>query len=115
NVKITDESANYTQIAIQGKKAAEILSKITTSHLSEIKTYWFQEGMLCDQVPALIARTGYTGEDGFEIYTSWDRGPEIWRKLIEVVASEGLKPCGLGARDTLRMEMKYPLYGNELT
>jgi aminomethyltransferase len=62
-----------------------------------------------------LARTGYTGEDGFEIYVPWEKGAEVWRALVEAGAPDGLRPCGLGARDTLRLEMKYPLYGNELT
>jgi len=62
-----------------------------------------------------MARTGYTGEDGFEIYVPWDAGPVVWKMLLEQGLPEGMKPCGLGARDTLRLEMKYPLYGNELS
>src|SRR6202035_343758 len=73
------------------------------------------ESTVLEQIPAIIARTGYTGEDGFEIYTPWEQGPAVWRALLEYGAREGLKPCGLGARDTLRLEMKYPLYGNELS
>jgi aminomethyltransferase len=110
---VTDESDKYTQIAIQGPKAAAILQKLTKIDLTPIKTYWFTEGAVLG-VPAIIARTGYTGEDGFEIYVAWDQGPVIWRGLVDAGLLEGLKPCGLGARDTLRLEMKYPLYGNEL-
>lgn len=112
---LTNQSANYTQIAIQGRKAQEILQSLTTTPLAPIKTYWFAEGMVLGSIPAVLARTGYTGEDGFEIYTPWERGPEVWRALLERGAPLGLKPCGLGARDTLRLEMKYPLYGNELS
>lgn len=112
---LTDESARYTQIAIQGREAQNILQKLTTTPLSGIKTYWFAEGTLLEQIPAILARTGYTGEDGFELYVPWEAGPEVWSALLEAGAPLGLKPCGLGARDTLRLEMKYPLYGHELT
>lgn len=114
DLQITNESPKYTQIAIQGRKAEKILSKITDTPLSSIRTYWFTEGSVLKNIPAVIARTGYTGEDGFEIYTPWDEGPKVWRALLEKGTPEGIKPCGLGARDTLRLEMKYPLYGNEL-
>jgi aminomethyltransferase len=113
--RLTNESARYTQIAIQGRKAQDILSQITEVPLSSIKTYWFIEGSILKTIPAIIARTGYTGEDGFEIYIPWEKGPEVWRALVEIGSPLGLKPCGLGARDTLRLEMKYPLYGNELS
>ena len=112
---LTHESRSYSQIAVQGPRAAEILQKITATDLSAIKTYWFAEGSVCDGVPAILARTGYTGEDGFEIYTAWEKGPEVWRALLEAGKPLGLVPCGLGARDTLRLEMKYPLYGHEIT
>lgn len=115
DLRVTNESAQYTQIAIQGQKAVSILKKITSCALDTIKTYWFSEGTVLGGIPALLARTGYTGEDGFEIYVSWEKGPEVWRALLEAGKNDGLKPCGLGARDTLRLEMKYPLYGNELT
>lgn len=111
---LTNESPRYTQIAVQGPRAAEIVQKITPIPLAPIKTYWFAEGPVCGQ-PAIIARTGYTGEDGFELYVPWDHGPEVWRALLAEGAPFGAKPCGLGARDTLRLEMKYPLYGHELT
>ena len=85
------------------------------SDLSAVKTYWFTEGTVCGDVPAILARTGYTGEDGFEIYVAWNEGPKVWRALMDAGKDLGIKPVGLGARDTLRLEMKYPLYGNELT
>lgn len=115
DLRITNESSKYTQIAVQGRKAQETLQKLTSANLASIKTYWFTEGTVLGGIPAILARTGYTGEDGFEIYVEWSRGPEIWRALLEAGAPFGVKACGLGARDTLRMEMKYPLYGNELT
>lgn len=113
--KIKNESAQYSQIALQGRFAEKVLQTLTDSPLSTVKTYWFLEGKVLGSIPAILARTGYTGEDGFEIYVPWDKGPEVWRALIEKGAPYGIKPCGLGARDTLRLEMKYALYGNELT
>jgi aminomethyltransferase len=113
--RLEDVSAKYTQIAIQGPKAAEILQKLTQTDLKPIGTYRFAEGKVCGGIEAILARTGYTGEDGFEVYVPWEQGPKVWRALIEAGQPLGLKPVGLGARDTLRMEMKYPLYGNELS
>jgi aminomethyltransferase len=106
-------SNEYSQIAVQGPKAEAILQKLTGTPLSTIKTYWCAEGTVAG-AHALIARTGYTGEDGFEIYCAWNEGPRIWRALLETGTPDGLLPCGLGARDTLRLEMKYALYGHEL-
>ncbi len=113
-ISLTNESARYTQIALQGRLAQQILAPLTDVALDGMKTYWFGEGHVLGKIPAIVARTGYTGEDGFEIYVPWERGPDVWRALMESGTPLGLKPCGLGARDTLRLEMKYPLYGNEL-
>ena len=110
---ISNRSADYSQIAIQGPKAELILQKLTSTTLSGIKTYWCAEGFVAD-VPSIIARTGYTGEDGFEIYLPWGDAPKVWRALLDVGSNDGLLPCGLGARDTLRLEMIYSLYGHEL-
>jgi len=112
---LKNESPLWSQIAIQGPKGAEILQKLTKTNLSEIKTYWFKEGTILGSTPALLARTGYTGEDGFEIYVAWNEGPKVWSALLEAGAAFSLKPAGLGARDTLRLEAKYPLYGHELS
>ena len=114
SIHITNESANFSQIAIQGRAAQKILQTITKINLDSIKTYWMDEGLILDRIPTIIARTGYTGENGFEIYVPWENGPAVWQALIENGTSDGLKPCGLGARDTLRIEMKYALYGQEL-
>ena len=111
---ITDESAKISQIAIQGRNAIHVLQKLTQTKLDEIQTYWFTEGYVLGSNPAIFGRTGYTGEDGFEIYLAWDKAPELWRALLKEGEPFGIKPCGLGARDTLRLEMKYPLYGHEL-
>ncbi|HTL11850.1 MAG TPA: glycine cleavage system aminomethyltransferase GcvT [Bdellovibrionota bacterium] len=113
-LKLENHSAEYTQIAVQGPKAEAILQKLTETRLSDIKTYRFAEGKVCGSITAILARTGYTGEDGFEVYCPWKDGPTVWKALIEAGTPMGLKPCGLGARDTLRTEMKYPLYGHEL-
>ena len=113
--QLTNESSRYTQIALQGPKAGQILARITSTPLSDIKTYWFKEGTVLGGIPAILARTGYTGEDGFELYVAWNEGPAVWRALLEAGQPEGLLPCGLGARDTLRLEMRYPLYGHELS
>jgi aminomethyltransferase len=115
NLKFENVSAHYSQIALQGRHAEAILQKLTETPLHDIKNYWFKEGMVLHHIPAILARTGYTGEDGFEIYVPWKEGPAVWRALLEAGQPYGIKPCGLGARDTLRLEVKYPLYGNELS
>ncbi len=119
---VENDSSKISQIAIQGPKAARILSQVCNLNLSEIKTYWCLPGVITpkagdplEPIQALIARTGYTGEDGFELYLEWDKAPRVWNALLAAGASEGILPCGLGARDTLRLEKKYALYGHELT
>ena len=112
---VENVSPRYSQIALQGPKAAEILAPLCDLDLSKIGTYRFGEGKLLGEIPAVIARTGYTGEDGFELYVEWNQGPRVWDALIAAGTPVGLKPCGLGARDTLRLEMKYALYGHEIT
>lgn len=112
--KLENVSKEWSQIAIQGPKAETILQSLTRAKLSEIKTFRFIEDWI-NGVPTITARTGYTGEDGFEIYVPWDTAPKVWAALLEKGVPLGLKPCGLGARDTLRLEVKYPLYGQELT
>jgi len=114
-VTLTNESSKYTQIAVQGPKAIDLLRGLSSVNLDSIKTYWFAEGLFDKKIPCIFARTGYTGEDGFELYVEWNQGPAVWRKLVELGKPMGLKPCGLGARDTLRTEVKYPLYGHELS
>lgn len=115
NLKIENRSDDYSQIAVQGPKAAALIRLLTDAPIDKIKHYHFSESTLMNDVPAIIARTGYTGEDGFELYLPNSSAPRVWRTLIEQGSSLGVKPCGLGARDTLRLEMKFPLYGNELT
>lgn len=112
--KISNVSDQYSQLALQGPAAERVLQKLTQTRLSEIKTYWCSRGTVAG-LDVLIARTGYTGEDGFELYTKWNDGVLLWKKILEAGASDQIRPCGLGARDTLRLEMKYALYGHELT
>ena len=115
NVEITNKSDNVAELAIQGPKAQMILQKITDLDLDEIKFFYFKEDVVVDGVKCLISRTGYTGEDGFEIYTSIEEIEQLWHKLLAIGKEEGLRPAGLGCRDTLRFEACLPLYGNELS
>jgi aminomethyltransferase len=107
-------SERYAQIAVQGPKAAATLQKLTATDLGAIKYYWFIDGFV-DGVAARIAHTGYTGEDGFEIYVRPDAAVAIWEALMAAGAEFRIKPCGLGARNTLRLEAKMALYGHEIT
>jgi aminomethyltransferase len=107
-------SERYAQIAIQGPKGLATLQKLTPSDLSSIRYYWFTDGEVCG-VPARIARTGYTGEDGFEIYVAPDEAPRLWDRLLDAGSEFDIRPCGLGARNTLRLEAKMALYGHEIT
>ena len=110
---LTNRSGEYGQIAVQGPLAAGILQNLTATGLNTIPTYWCAEGFVAG-VSTIIARTGYTGEDGFELYVPAAESSKVWRALLEAGSPQGLLPCGLGARDTLRLEMKYSLYGHEL-
>ncbi len=110
-IQIRDESLNWNQIAIQGPKAGNILEAYLKTQLSSLKYYHFMEMSLKGE-NMILSRTGYTGEDGFEIYSSVNLGIQIWKDLLE--QNPNLTPVGLGARDTLRLEAKYPLYGHEL-
>ncbi len=113
NVKIENKSKEYALIALQGPEAENILSNFCPK-ISALKTFYFCEDYFKER-KILIARTGYTGEDGFEIYCKPEEAAFIWNALLEKGAPLGLVPCGLGARDTLRLEMAYPLYGHELS
>ena len=106
-------SDKYTQLAIQGPRALEALQKLTKTPLAAIKYYWFTDGEVAG-TPARIARTGYTGEDGFEIYFAPTESARIWRALLVAGEEFGLKPAGLAARNTLRLEAKMALYGHEI-
>jgi len=114
---VDDLSDTYTQLAIQGPRAIEVLQKLTDAGLGGIKNYWFTRGTVCGIRDVLIARTGYTGEDGFEIYVPSDRDTSelIWSKVMDAGREFGIIPCGLGARNTLRLEAKMALYGHEIS
>ena len=114
DVKVLNISEQFAQLAIQGPKAAAILQKLTDYNLAEMKYYWFDHAKI-NNVPCLVSRTGYTGEDGFEIYIAPQEAGNLWDRLLEVGKEEGLQPIGLGARDTLRFEASMPLYGQELS
>jgi aminomethyltransferase len=107
----------YTQIAIQGPKAQAALQKLTDVDLSQIKNYWFKYGTVCGLPNTMIARTGYTAEDGFEIYVPSDVGTSerVWNEVTEAGKEFGIVPCGLGARNTLRLEGRMALYGHEIS
>jgi aminomethyltransferase len=123
--KVENISDWYTQIAIQGPRAVELLQKLTEVDLSAIKPYWFAHGIFWlseDSVrkykqQVIFARTGYTGEDGFEIYVSSDEetSARVWFEILNAGKEFGVVPCGLGARNTLRLEGKLPLYGHEIS
>ena len=106
-------SARYAQIAVQGPFALATLQKLTSTALQDIRYYWFRDGIVSG-TPARIARTGYTGEDGFEIYIPPGEAKRLWEELLEAGQEFGIKPCGLGARNTLRLEAKMALYGHEI-
>ncbi|HEX7829647.1 MAG TPA: glycine cleavage system aminomethyltransferase GcvT [Thermoanaerobaculia bacterium] len=109
DVDVQNVSADYAQLAIQGPNAEKTLQPLTDVDLPAIKYYRFAHGTV-DGAPAIVSRTGYTGEDGFEVYVAPEHGPRIMKKLVDA----GAKPCGLGARDTLRLEAKMALYGNDI-
>jgi aminomethyltransferase len=110
-------SDDFTQIAIQGPKGVEVLQKLTDADLSAVKFYWVTRGTVCGLKNILIARTGYTAEDGFEIYVPADEATSarVWNEILNAGKEFGLVPCGLGARNTLRLEGKLPLYGHEMS
>lgn len=110
NVEITDESPYYGEVAVQGPKAEEIVESVLGIPVKDIAFYNFKS-YKTDGEDIIVSRTGYTGEDGFEIYGSHDYTRKVWDKLMEA----GVQPCGLGCRDTLRFEVGLPLYGDELS
>jgi aminomethyltransferase len=114
---VSDYSDMYTQLAIQGPRAAEVLQKLTPVNLAGIKNYWFKWGTVCGLANSLIARTGYTGEDGFEIYVPANEeiSTRVWNEVLAAGAEFGILPCGLGARNTLRLESAMALYGHEIS
>ena len=117
DVDLRHASIEYCQIAIQGPKALDILQTLTETKLDEIKYYHFTNGEV-DGVPSIISRTGYTGEDGFEVYASADKAVQLWNRMLEAGnfgQDEGILPCGLAARNTLRLESAMSLYGHEIS
>ena len=114
DTKIEDVSDSYAQLALQGPKALEILSRLTDPALLPSKYYTAVRSVCVAGMDCIVSRTGYTGEAGFELYTAAADGPALWRALREAGKDLGLIPCGLGARDTLRLEAAMPLYGHEM-
>lgn len=111
--KVEDTSERWVQIAVQGPRAAELVQRLTKLDLSAIGTYRFSMGEAAG-TSGIVARTGYTGEDGFELYVPSESGAAVWRALLERGRDLGAQPAGLGARDSLRLEMCFPLYGNDI-
>ncbi len=114
DVTLTNRSAEFAQIALQGPKSEAILSELTDVALADLVYYHFCEGAVAD-VEMIISRTGYTGEDGFELYLPAESAVDVWQALMAAGSPKGLLPIGLGARDTLRLEKGYALYGHELS
>ena len=114
---VEDLSDAYTQLAIQGPRAVDVLQKLTVVDLAPIKNYWFTHGAVCGLPNRMIARTGYTGEDGFEIYVPGDAATSemVWNAVMDAGKEFGISPCGLGARNTLRLEAKMALYGHKIS
>jgi aminomethyltransferase len=114
NAELKNISEHVAQLAVQGPKATQILQKLTSVQLSEIPYYSFNVGKFAGVEPVLMSNTGYTGAGGFELYFHPDYAEELWNAIFEAGAAEGIRPIGLGARDTLRLEMGYCLYGNDI-
>jgi aminomethyltransferase len=114
---VVDLSDSYTQLAIQGPRAVDVVQRLTNANLNKLGNYWFTHGSVCGLENKLIARTGYTGEDGFEIYVPSDpkTSEEVWTKVMYAGREFGIIPCGLGARNTLRLEARLSLYGHEIS
>ncbi len=110
---VANESDDWVQLALQGPKAQAVLSRLTRLDLGALKPFRFTQGEV-DGVRCIVARTGYTGEDGFELFCAPKDGPKMWQTLIGAGAPEGIAPCGLGARDSLRLEVAYRLYGSDM-
>lgn len=113
DVDLADESPDWAQIALQGPRAQEILQSLVEVDLAAVRYYAFVEAEVAGH-RSIVSRTGYTGEDGFEIYCPASGGPDVWRAAMRAGEPAGLKPIGLGARDTLRLEAKMALYGNDI-
>ncbi len=111
--RVVDRSEALAQVALQGPRAQEVLLRVAEQGVARLKSWHLTTAMIAGR-PVLISRTGYTGEDGYELYPEAEQAVRLWTALIEAGRAVGLKPCGLGARDTLRLEMGYALYGHEL-
>ena len=114
DVTVTDLSPQTSEVAIQGPLAQKVLQKVTDINLDDVKFFYLEENVDVAGAKCLISRTGYTGEDGFEVYFANEDSEKVWEALMEAGKEEGIKPVGLGCRDTLRFEVNLPLYGNEL-
>jgi aminomethyltransferase len=114
-VDLRNISEQTAMLALQGPHAEQILWKLTDAPIKDLKTYHFLSNVQVSGIPALISRTGYTGEDGFELYIDKDDAIKLWNLLLDAGKEDGLLPAGLGARDTLRFEARLPLYGQELS
>jgi aminomethyltransferase len=110
---VSNESDAWAQLALQGPRAAQLLQRLTKLNLSAMRSYRFAPGEVAG-IAGLVARTGYTGEDGFEIFCPSEAGPRLWAALMDAGQPERIEPCGLGARDSLRLEMAYRLYGSDM-
>jgi aminomethyltransferase len=117
DIHLSNYSQYYSQLALQGPRALETLAKLTKVDLAAIKSYWFTWGTVAGIANTLIARTGYSGEDGFEVYIPSDEATTVkmWNVLLDAGAEFGIRPCGLGARNTLRLEAGMSLYGHEIS
>ena len=116
-IHLSNYSNYYSQLAVQGPRALDTLAKLTKADLAAIKNYWFTWSTVAGVPNTMIARTGYSGEDGFELYIPADEATtvKVWNALLEAGADFGIRPCGLGARNTLRLEAGMPLYGHEIS
>jgi aminomethyltransferase len=114
DARLTDRTAEVALLALQGPRAEEVLQQLTPLPLGSIRYYWFHDGVEVAGRRALVSRTGYTGEDGFEIYVDARHAVSVWGAILEAGKTAGVLPAGLGARDTLRLEAGYLLHGNDM-
>ena len=113
NVELSNRSLEFSQLALQGPNSETILNEVLRKNFSSLKRFYC-ETENWNGIDLIVARTGYTGEEGFEIFLPWDRAEVLWNEILHKGRSYGVQLCGLGARDTLRIEMGYPLYGHEI-
>jgi aminomethyltransferase len=113
DVTLADESESTSLLAVQGPRASQVMAAVTDVPLDELRFYWKREGMVAS-VSTIVSRTGYTGELGYELYFDREGSAAVWQAVMEAGEGVGLQPCGLAARDTLRLEMRYALYGNDI-